>query len=283
MKEFPEWSAGRTGVCLAIVLGVLLGGNCISASPAETDEYKLNSAFFHRFGKDLGATIASPAHWHGRDLTRLAAFAGAGLVLFALDQGIQDDVQENRSSGSDDISSVISVLGNGGCLLGLSGVIYAIGEIGGSDGWRKTALLSVESLAAATFFVWTSKLIVGRARPLTGESSRVFRPFSLNSGFWSMPSGHAASAFAVAATIAGQSDSTAVDILAYSLATLAGLSRIHDNKHWASDVFIGSAVGYFAARKIAALNRPEKVGGFSVGLGLQAGGGRRALTLSLRF
>jgi membrane-associated phospholipid phosphatase len=98
-----------------------------------------------------------------------------------------------------------------------------------------------------------------------------------------MPSGHAASAFAVATTIAGQSSSAAVDILAYSLAALAGLSRIHDNKHWASDVFLGSAVGYFSARKIAALNRPKTADRIDVNFSFQAAGGRRALTLSLGF
>lgn len=28
------------------------------------------------------------------------------------------------------------------------------------------------------------------------------------------------------------------------------MSRIHDNAHWASDVFIGSAVGYYFAKAI---------------------------------
>ena len=264
------------------MLGFVGGGNFGWAAP-ETDEYRLNSAYFRKFGMDFREAIFSPVHWHGRDFARLAAFSGAGLLLFAFDQEIQDRFQENRSSSSDDMASIFSPFGNGGYLLGFSAVLYAFGEIAQSDGLRKTALLSVESLAAATFFVWTAKFIVGRARPFTGDSSRVFRPFSMKSGYWSMPSGHAASAFAVAETIAGQSRSTAVDILAYSLAALAGLSRIHDNKHWASDVFLGSAVGYFAARKIAALNRPDKAGGVAWGLGFQAVGGRQALTLSLGF
>jgi hypothetical protein len=277
-------NSGRVVVCITVMVGILLGGCSVWASPdEETDEHRLNSVYFRKFGKDFAETIASPVHWHGRDFASLAACSGAGLLLFIFDQEIQDGVQENRTSASDDLASVFSPLSNGGCLLGFSALLYACGEIGGSDALRKTALLSVESLAAATFFTWTGKWIVGRARPNAGESSRVFRPFSFKSGYWSMPSGHAASAFAVAATIAEQSPSAVVDILAYSLAALTGLTRIHDNKHWASDVFLGSVVGYFTARKIAALNRPEKAGHIAWSFGFQAAEGRHALTLSLGF
>ena len=36
----------------------------------------------------------------------------------------------------------------------------------------------------------------------------------------------------------------------YSIAGLSALSRIHDNAHWASDVFLGSAVGYFFGKAL---------------------------------
>jgi membrane-associated phospholipid phosphatase len=41
-----------------------------------------------------------------------------------------------------------------------------------------------------------------------------------------------------------------VPLAAYSLATLTGISRIYDNKHWASDVFLGAALGYTMAELI---------------------------------
>jgi hypothetical protein len=33
------------------------------------------------------------------------------------------------------------------------------------------------------------------------------------------------------------------------------LSRVHNNEHWASDVFVGAAIGHFIARKVAGLNK----------------------------
>ena len=81
--------------------------------------------------------------------------------------------------------------------------------------------------------------------------------------------------------IAEQTESPLVDVLSYSLATLVGISRVHENKHWASDVLFGSAIGYFVAKKICALNRRGDES--RVSLGLDCAGGRRALTLSIAF
>jgi len=115
--------------------------------------------------------------------------------------------------------------------------------------------LSLESWLTTGIIVRGLKSVVGRARPWTGESSHSFHPFSTRSSFASFPSGHASSAFAVATVIADQSKKVYIDILAYSLATMAAFSRVHLDKHWASDILVGSAIGYFVAKKISALDR----------------------------
>jgi hypothetical protein len=245
------------------------------------EENKLNRAFLSRFGRDFGSVITAPARWKGPDLLTFAAVSGAGLIVLAFDQDIQDWAQGRRNKSSDRAASFFRTFGDGAVLAGISAALYAAGAMGRDDGWRKTALLSLESLAAASFLVWTAKISAGRARPYSGESSASFHPFSIKSRFWSLPSGHAAAAFSVATTIALQSKSRLIDAAAYSLAALAGLSRVHDNKHWASDVLIGSAVGFFVAQKIARLNRPGEKS--SVSLGFQNLGSRRALTLSIAF
>lgn len=276
-KSRNRWLAVLTAGILLLCLaggGFLYGG-------VDSGENKLNKDFFLRFGRDFKGVVSAPLHWRNRDLWRFAAISGIGLLLYSFDQDINDWVQERRSPSSDDASSIFSYFGNGGVLLGLAAVIYAAGEIDHQDSWRKTALLSVESLAAASILAWGMKAVTGRARPYTGESSHNFHPFSLKSSYWSMPSGHAAAAFAVATTIAEQSDEVAVDVLAYSLAALAGLSRIHDHEHWASDMFIGSAIGYLVAKKISSLSRPGAKPTMS--FGFQFSRDRQALTLAIAF
>jgi hypothetical protein len=41
-----------------------------------------------------------------------------------------------------------------------------------------------------------------------------------------------------------------IRILSYSTASLIGLSRITENKHWASDVLVGAAIGYLTGKQI---------------------------------
>jgi len=244
-------------------------------------ESRFDRAFFCRFGRDFKAVITAPARWDRGDLLALAGVSGTGLLLMAFDQEIQDWAQARRTASSDKASSFLTHFGDGAALVGFSAAIYAAGELSHDDGLRKTALLCLESLAATSLLVWATKAIIGRARPYTEETSYSFHPFSLKSSYWSFPSGHTAAAFSVATTIALQSRSVLVDVFAYSLASLVGLARIHDNEHWASDVFIGAAAGYFIAKKIVGLNRPGDKR--TVSLAFQCSGGRQALTLSVAF
>jgi len=280
---FPEKRRRSRGLLMigVLFLGIIAGGAPGLAAREADGENKLDRAFLGRFKRDFAAVITSPARWTRRDLLTLAAVSGTGLLIMAFDHDIQDWAQARRSESSDQASSFFTQFGNGAVLVGLSAAVYAAGAVGHNDGWRKTALLSLESLATASFIVWTTKVIAGRARPYTGESSGSFHPFSLENSFWSLPSGHAAAAFSVATAIALQSKSAFVDLAAYGLATMVGFARIHDDKHWASDVFIGSALGYFVAKKIARLNRPgEKP---SVSWGFQSSRGRQAVTLNIAF
>lgn len=237
-----------TGLLLLLPRGFLLG----ETRPTEN---KINREFFKNFADDFSKVLISPKDWEKRDLLNFSAVFSAGLLLYTLDQEIRGLVQDRRSQSSDEIFKFTTHFGDGGILLGSIAAAYAAGEIFNSNGLRKTALLSLESGLTAGFIVGGLKFVAGRARPDSGESSHTFHPFSTRSSFYSFPSGHSASAFAVAETIAEQSRRTYVDILAYSLATLVALSRVHNDRHWASDVFIGSSIGYFVAKKICSIER----------------------------
>ena len=271
---------GLSFFLLACLSFALLGQplHCDEPGPAE---HKLNKDFLVRFGKDFGHVLTSPRDWQDSDLLKFAAVSGVGLLLFAGDQKIHDWVEENKSSSAKDRAAFFSNLGDGGWLLGGMAALYAAGEIGDRDNLRQTALLSLESLAATTFFVWSAKFVLGRSRPSTGEPSSSFHPFSFSSSHGSFPSGHAASAFAVATVIADESKEAVVDVLAYSLAALVGVARVYGNKHWPADVFVGSAMGYFVAKKICGLNRRQDR--LAVGLSFRASPREKALILTIGF
>jgi membrane-associated phospholipid phosphatase len=247
------------GVLLLLPRGFLL-------AETHSAESRMNREFFKNFADDFSKALISPKNWEKRDFLNFSLVLSAGLLLYALDQDVRDLIQDNKSPSSAEFFNFMNHLGDGGILIGSIAASYAAGEIMKNNRLRKTALLCLESWLTSGFIVGTLKFAAGRARPSSGESSHSFHPFALRSSFFSFPSGHSASAFAVAETIAAQSRKTCVDVVAYSLAALVALSRIHNDKHWASDVFIGSALGYFVAQKISSLDRKRETNKLRVGL-----------------
>lgn len=259
----------RPGVATAVLV-VLLFWMPFPASAFEQESQKtstinrLNGAYVKNFGRDFVEVVSSPAHWTTGDFLKFAAFVGTGALLYGFDKDIYDWVQRNKGSTSMGASPIISKFGNGGYLAAFMAALYAGGEIFDEPSLRRTALLSLESFLTTSALVLSLKVAVGRARPNAGESSRSFHPFSIRSGYTSFPSGDAAGAFAVATTIAEESSDTVVDVLAYGLAGLVAVYRVHDRKHWPTDVLAGSALGFFVAKKISRLNKNGSTGAYHV-------------------
>jgi membrane-associated phospholipid phosphatase len=105
-----------------------------------------------------------------------------------------------------------------------------------------------ESVVAAIAACELLKYPIGRARPpQSGSDPDLFRPFS---GWSSFPSGHTTVAFATAAAIDREADRAWVRWVVYPFAGLVGWSRLHDDRHWMSDVVAGAALGWWAADKV---------------------------------
>jgi len=265
---------------LGIVFSVVLPQRLISEERASSD-YRLNKEFLIGFGNDVYEVVKAPGSWENKDWWHLTAVLGTGALLYAFDQKIHDWSQDRRTPATEDWARFGSNLGNGLFLGGLIASLYVGGEIFGERGLRKTALLSLESWLTAGAFVIGAKAIVGRARPYTGMGSHHFKPFSFSSDYYSLPSGHAASAFAVATVIADQTDFVLVDVLAYSLSALAAASRIHESKHWASDVFMGAAIGYFIGKKICSMHRKQDKNNVQMGFCLSPN--VKGMTINISF
>lgn len=118
-----------------------------------------------------------------------------------------------------------------------------LGVTGGSRG-RRAALRGLLSIAITSVVVnGPLKLLLRRERPavhMLGRANLVMMPTS-----FSFPSGHAASAFAFATSIAREWPLAGVPIAA--AAGLVAYSRVHAGVHYPSDVVVGAGLGVGAA------------------------------------
>jgi membrane-associated phospholipid phosphatase len=128
-------------------------------------------------------------------------------------------------------------------------------------GVTDVALHGTEAMVAATAVSSVLKVAVGRARPFMSNDGDPdeFR-LSRSSDFQSFPSGHTTAAFAFAAALTSESDTwwphhhRLAGTALYGAASLVGLSRIYEDKHWASDVLAGAAIGTLSGVTVVRFN-----------------------------
>ena len=197
-----------------------------------------------------GRVFTSPARMSPRDGVWLAGIAGGGIFLYSMDGGIRRAFKKNKSSFGDSASTTLEKFGNGGYDLVFLCVYGAAGYFLKNTGMTGTAMLAAGSFAAANAAGAALKIAAGRARPYAGEGKGSFRPFNTKTARTSLPSGHTVSAFSVASVFAARSESPAVGIAAYSLASGVAMQRIYGDKHWASDVFAGAVLGVAVGRAV---------------------------------
>jgi len=123
------------------------------------------------------------------------------------------------------------------------GAFLALGKFRGNDRMTDTGKRGFQVALYSTAVMQAMKLITDRARPLEGG----------NGHFWTggdaFPSGHSMEAWALAKVVSDEySDKPLVKIGMYSFATAVSLSRITSQRHYASDVLVGSAVGYLIGK-----------------------------------
>jgi len=218
---------------------------------------KLNSDYFLGILTDAKYTLLSPLGWKGSDWLKASLVLGTTGVFFALDDEIQNFAQDKRSSSTDSVASAFEPFGNGAYTLPGLVAFYTYGHFAKNKKAKRVALLAVESFAVTGVFNLALKFSTGRTRPQSAKNSRQWNGFSSSDN--SFASGHTSSIFAVATIVASEyKNNPWVPPVAYGIATLTGLSRINDNKHWASDVFFGGALGYFVSKTILKLHSNKK-------------------------
>lgn len=197
-----------------------------------------------------------------KDFVTIGAFAAGTVVMFPFDRRLAKHLTNpgaqankffrNASTGVEWIASP------GPYFIG--GALYAVGRLGH---WERVADLGwhgTESVFLADVVTYLIKGTAGRARPYVSSDTNP-HDFKLFKGFadgkrQSFPSGHSTSAFAAAAAVTAETgtwwpkSTWVIGPLMYGGATMVALSRMYHNKHWASDVVLGAAIGTVGGQKV---------------------------------
>jgi membrane-associated phospholipid phosphatase len=213
-----------------------------------------DKGYFKSILTDSRDILISPARWNKYQWIAVSGVFALGAVFYTQDANIQKVVQKNQTVFSNDLSKYgLERLGSGVYTIPALGIMYGVGAIVKNDKARYTALKGVEAFALAFISDQVLKQLTHRHRPYQDDPPNPNQwdgPFVLPSNT-SFASGHAANAFAVATVIATAYSKTVwVPIVCYTFAGLTAASRVYQNDHWFSDVFIGSAIGFAIGRTI---------------------------------
>lgn len=106
---------------------------------------------------------------------------------------------------------------------------------------KETGELTLETLVN-TFLIYTPmQFIAGRQRPGEGNGhGDFFKHRSINTSF---PGGHAMFTYAMATIVSHEYSQKWVQALAYGVASAVTVSRFLAKDHWASDMWVGAALG----------------------------------------
>ncbi|MES2003752.1 MAG: phosphatase PAP2 family protein [Bacteroidota bacterium] len=222
------------------------------------------ASYFILIGSDLKQAFTKPFHMKKKEWLIAGGFIVLETGLSFLDEPIQTQALSlrNNSKAVRDISSYVTRFGG-------AYEIYTLLALGGYGlAFKKTKLVTTTLLATQAYItgeavVVFTKFITGRQRPdyyisATSKPDPSFHgPFSgsrdvfgtkLNSSF---PSGHTTVAFAAATVFAMEyKDKPLIPILSYTVASLIGISRIVEDRHWFSDVVCGAVLGYFSGKLV---------------------------------
>jgi membrane-associated phospholipid phosphatase len=212
------------------------------------------SGFLRDFASDQAALWTSPRKLSLRDASWLVPLGGFSAGLFVTDA----DVSRHLSQDPHTLSHY-NTLSNAGvaALVGGAGSMWLLSHFNHNAHWRETGFLAGEAALHSLVMTESLKYSFRRERPLMGDGTGAF----FQPGGTSFPSGHAAAAWSVASVVAHEYPGPLTKILAYGAASLVTYSRIRAEKHFPSDVLIGSLLGQLAAHEIYARHHDVELGG----------------------
>lgn len=220
--------------------------------------------YFILLGSDFKQQVTFPFHAKKKDWTKFGIAAALGIGLSFADKSVNDffaDLAENNKPVAS-ASNFITSFGGVYEVASIAG-FTAAGLITQNEKIKSTAFLATQAYITTAVMETIFKYLSNRQRPnyinpKTNTIATTFHgPFyklkpgpsgSTNSSF---PSGHTAVVFAASTVYAMEyRHHPWIPVFSYSIATLVGISRMTENKHWPTDLMAGAALGLLCGRQV---------------------------------
>lgn len=192
----------------------------------------------------------SPLRLQYREARWILPMTGIAAGLIAADGDIEQHIGTTHMHLSNQLS-------NAGLFaeVGTAGAFYVIGKERHNEHATETGLLSYEAAVNSLIVNTAIQGISRRPRPDQPSQSGFF------SSGTSFPSDHAAVAWSIASVVAHEYPGWGTRLLAYGSASAISAARVGARKHFVSDVFVGSALGWLIGKETYRLHHNPELPG----------------------
>ncbi|HUS02592.1 MAG TPA: phosphatase PAP2 family protein [Chitinophagaceae bacterium] len=220
--------------------------------------------YFILLGSDFKQQFTFPFHAKKKDWTKFAVFAGGTVALAIADEPISEFFAglASRNKAISSTSSFITSFGGIYEVASLTG-FAAYGFIANNHKVKSTFFLASQAYITAAVMETFVKFLSNRQRPNYIDPTNNIADPTFHGPFYkfsklatgtknsSFPSGHTSLAFAAATVYALEyRHHPWIPIFSYGFASLVGISRMTENKHWPTDVLVGAAIGILSGRNV---------------------------------
>jgi membrane-associated phospholipid phosphatase len=233
---------------------------------AYTNVTKLNlHNYFLLLGNDFKQQATLPFHIKRKDWINLMEFGAVATAVSFADEPVSYSAVALRNKSNMVSSASRDITKFGGVYEAyILAAMASYGVIFKNEKIKTTTLLATQAYITAAAWEAAIKFLSERQRPFfidphENEGEPIFHGplYYFNKqnhnahSYSSFPSGHTTVAFAAATVFAMEYRSQAlIPIFSYSAATLIGLSRLTENKHWPTDILFGAVLGFLSGRQV---------------------------------
>jgi membrane-associated phospholipid phosphatase len=221
----------------SLVTGVQAEENDSIPKPKKTGYL---SSYWHN-GVQL---VTSPSRWKVDDWARFGGSLAISAVVVSMDEAISQPFFDWQTDFAQHFGDAGEVLGSGYFQFSITGLALGAGAVAHSKPLINFGLDNLQAQLFTSGITLLVKELTHRTRPEEGDGAyKWYGPFK-GHGNESFFSGHTSLSFCTATMIYLHSHKKWwVGVMGYTIASGIGISRMQKQKHWASDVIVGAAVG----------------------------------------